>query len=231
MPTIFSKDTRNITSWPNLGLNYWGITKCGNTSIKHHLFKQTSGSVFTRPELDIHDGVDTEEISPKEANENGHRNFCVVRHPVSRFFSMYKDMCLSRPERGKLAGVEQNWSPLDLINFIMNVEDRKMLDVHFVEQNRFIKEAKNCIIIKLERLSSDWPFSFPYPKKRKNVTEILQKVNFKLSNVSTELENYIYQFYSDDYKILGYDRDIPQLNDIENNTFYDKVKKYFFLSS
>jgi hypothetical protein len=93
------KDMFNITSWSKLKLNYWGIPKCMNTSIKYALYMQLHpdddrevGEIPTW----IHDPKLLSYASKTVALMNGNTNFTVIRHPYDRVCSLYKDIMFRR---------------------------------------------------------------------------------------------------------------------------------------
>jgi hypothetical protein len=59
----------NITAWPELGVNFWGITKCANTSMKLHLYKLLSRSTLTL-EKDTDINKHLKFLTPTIANKN-----------------------------------------------------------------------------------------------------------------------------------------------------------------
>ena len=201
MPVELNLTTRNITTWPEQNINYWGITKSGNTTMKIHLWQLTNHREYGRARLNIHDGRDIRELSVQQANSNNLRNIAIVRHPFTRFLSMWKDMCKARPRRGEQAGINPAWTPLELITFIKK-SNPKDLDVHFVHQYRFIEDAKDIVIAKLEEINSNWPFGFKAPVKQENKTDIV--IPDKL--ITQQLMDEVYEAYKEDYERFGYDK-------------------------
>mgnify|MGYP001604403329 FL=1 len=162
-----NKQERNISGWPNLGVNFFGIPKNAHTAVMTHLYRQE----HSRPDFDV--GFDihnqskghTKFITEEESVSNGCVNFAIVRDPISRFLSMYKDLCLTRKKRGKTAGV---WG-MSLDQFLDHLfkTPYHRLDIHFVRQVDFVPPYVDRIF-KLESLFQDWNFEFPCVNESKN---------------------------------------------------------------
>ncbi len=131
---------RNISYWPRAGVNLWGVPKCGTTAMKHYLYERECGKPFEGPEMNIHSAC--EYITPEEANSNGLRNWGTVREPVERFMSIWKDLCVKRPERGRDAGISPCWTPEELARFLW-LESAE--DVHLLPQWEFLSDANNLL--------------------------------------------------------------------------------------
>lgn len=107
----------NITSFPALRTNFWGVTKSANLSIKKALGLHGEG----------------EYISHVDALRTGYYNFSVIREPVDRFCSMYK-YNLMRPE---LCYLEHCLDVDPLLDLIEGTADKDR-NVHFRSQRYFV---------------------------------------------------------------------------------------------
>ncbi|HBF23302.1 MAG TPA: hypothetical protein DDW23_05735 [Planctomycetes bacterium] len=190
----------NITWWPNLGVNYWGITKCANTKIRSHLFELERGRPF---EITQEFEANFHFIEREEALSNDCENLTIVRDPVERFRSAWKDLCRTRPARGKLAGIEPDWSPTELAEWLQDVDD-SVADVHFKSQSWFVPEELDYEL-NLEEMASNWPFDFPAPSRErvrpsKTVeADITQKVRLLISHR-----------YATDFQRFGFSTEVAQ---------------------
>lgn len=182
---------RNISSWPNLAVNFFGIPKNGHTSVMTHLYRQEHSKPDFDVGFDIHNQSKghTKFITEAESLSNGFLNFAIVRDPISRFLSMYRDLCLTRKKRGKTAGV-WGMSPEQFLDHLFKTPYHN-LDIHFVRQVDFVPLFVDRIF-KLESLCSDWDLGFPCLNDRKNST--MQKdVSLSEQQISRARE-----FYHDD---------------------------------
>ncbi|MGB5325899.1 MAG: sulfotransferase family 2 domain-containing protein [Pseudomonadales bacterium] len=93
------KLTTGILELQELGANYWSVPKCGNTSIKFACLRAQGNSFQQDPE-DIYVAVHAVGLAPyiekKRALQNGLLNFTIIRHPVERALSMYRDLAGKR---------------------------------------------------------------------------------------------------------------------------------------
>lgn len=112
---------QNITEWENYGFNYWGITKCYSTSIKSVLIGSIRG---------IHSSKQATYISKHQALCNGLVNITVMRDPLPRFKSMFKDIH-KRPSRFIKYGIVT----LDDFFSYLETKDDDARDVHFRTQH------------------------------------------------------------------------------------------------
>jgi len=187
---------RNITEWPKLEINYWGITKCANSSIKAHLnqcsgnpiidqFKTTS---VNKPKFNRY-------ITEEQALSNGYVNFTVTRHPIQRFVSAWKDLCINRKARGKQAGVNPDWDLKQLAKFVADKNDHE-LDVHFRSQSYFINDQIEHVF-QLENLNTQWNLDIPVLEFHIHSTP----GSFEVTNYVSDL---IKQRYRIDFIRFGY---------------------------
>lgn len=94
-----------IIELPALGCNYWSIPKCGNTSIKAGLLKASGIEVHSEDNeiyAEVHQIGIAKFIDKDTATSNGFFNLTVVRNPVDRALSMFKDFTIKR--KGKEVG-------------------------------------------------------------------------------------------------------------------------------
>ena len=190
----------NVTWWPNLNLNYWGITKCGNTKIRSHLFKLSTGV-----EYEISTAFEKENLSfiyRKKAFKNKCRNFTVTRHPLLRFFSAWKDLCKTRPRRGVKAGLDPSWSPLELAQWVEHMPDAAV-DIHFKSQHWFVPKQLD-VEIDLQSIQKNWPFDVAAPTSE-SVRPSTQ-IPFEIDDATAQI---VMRRYQTDYERFGYSEELP----------------------
>jgi hypothetical protein len=141
----------NITAWPKLNVNYVGITKCMNTSMKAALMEASGYDLkIDNPDHDnafIHRGKDAEYIDKEEANRNGFKTFTIVRDPHSRAESLYLDFMIKRFDK---LGIGRRLSWPEFINHICLTTDAPRTDIHIRSQHSFIKDLDDVFVIHLE---------------------------------------------------------------------------------
>jgi len=189
----FLKDA-NITVWPTLGYNFWGITKCANTAVKTHLYELATKQRFTdKKHTRIH-GVDSIiYASRQEAMENGLRNFSVTRNPYDRFLSIYSDLILSRPKRGVTAGLDSDMKVDDVLDFVQSATE---LDVHLRTQSSFIP-VHQFLTFDVRQLAT-WPLALDPVKHKRHQSKI------KHIRLNTLQKERVYQLYQEDFANFNY---------------------------
>lgn len=186
----------DISTWNRLSLNYWAITKCANTTIKTHLYKLETGKDFdNKKHTLIHGRAGLTYINKNTALNNGFLNFTVTRNPYDRFLSMYRDLVLSRPKRGRTAGINNNYTVDELLSYIESLEDSQR-DVHFRSQSWFITEHLD-VEINLKNLST-WPLSIPSPEIIKH------KSKERFNKLTRSQKDKIYKIYKEDFIRFNY---------------------------
>ena len=182
--------------WPALGINFWGVAKCGNSAVKSRLLE---ASGFTDENVLGTVSVQKDEFAdyvwPVDAINNGLKNFSVIRHPVCRTVSAYKDLVVSRPGRGEQAGLDINWNFDQFLDFIVNTQD-ETADVHFRSINWFLSEPMD-IVLKLENQFEDWCFDFDKPivvhqSQHADIEVTLQHVEKIYSRYQLDFERFNY---------------------------------------
>lgn len=196
---------QNISCWPELGINYWGINKNASSTLTIH-FATLCGDIDpTEEEIDsgqlAKQGLGPRYINSKEAFRNGLKNFTVVRHPLDRFISIYKHLKYPRTEEQcrtqHKARFNPTWSPEEFLDCIRtSFETGKKINKHWRRQCSFIPHFwRMDHIIKLERLIEDWPFDFSPPDIKSNPT-VDRLIKIK--------EHRVYDLYHEDYLFFGY---------------------------
>jgi hypothetical protein len=182
-------------------LNYWGIPKSGNTSLKICLLKSTDKRISRTGDIYqawAHSEDNIKYITKEEAIENGYLNFTVVRDPYTRFESMLKDI---KRRNGQFFKGKKIETIEDFFNYLEKTEDNKR-NVHFRSQSYFItKDNKLALenVFKLENTEEIEHF----------INLKLEKYNSIFSNITqfTGIEKErIYKIYKNDFKILGYNK-------------------------
>lgn len=189
---------RSITEWPELGLNYWSITKCANSSIKVHLHELSGNTLANEFRgYRVNKKSLSKYISAETALSNGLINFTVTRNPYNRFLSAWRDLCIKRPERGIKAHIDVSWSPLQLAEYCLDKSDSD-LDVHFRSQNWFVNKNIEHIF-QLENLHTQWCLDIPILKHHAHRT--IDPADTKLCEKTKEIVN---ERYSVDFERFNY---------------------------
>jgi len=181
----------NITTWPNLKINFWGIPKCGNTSMKYALLVN-SGIDGKKDEVMkwVHNHGGAKYIDTKTARNNGFQNVTITRNPYDRFVSMYKDV-LRRPQMFKLNSVKS------VDSFLKVLSNKSVKDMHFKTQCEFIAIDNTIIpdiVLDLDTLDENF------------MNLNIQKYNFINKEVilTAEQKQKVYELYRQDFELLGY---------------------------
>lgn len=188
------KLTYNISRWPELGLNFWGITKAGNTSIKYLLHQRSGTSMRFDDDKNrwVHHIKNTQYITPEEAAQNGFVNFTVTRNPYDRFLSMFKDVL----RRSGLMGLPHCKTQEQFVDFLENTPDEKR-NIHFRSQCYFLKSSDilHIDIKDTEKLSSFFQCEIPH---KNSIEESI--------HIENKLRDRVYLLYSNDFEKLGYEK-------------------------
>jgi hypothetical protein len=196
----------NISCWNSLKLNYWGITKCGNTSIKHALIT-VSNSIVQEQKTDkhgadswVHNEKNALYIDTKTALLNGNTNFTVVRNPYDRFISMYKDTqrrhshFFRRYKNVSVASIN------DLITFIEGISDNDR-EVHFRSQCYYITDKDRI----LPSIVFDVNDAESIEKFLNTKVQRMNSINNQIE-LNEEQKQRVFRIYQKDFELLGYDK-------------------------
>jgi hypothetical protein len=192
------KLTYNITEWPDI--NYWGITKAGNTSIKFALIELHKKKSIKNSNLYktwVHSEHNGTYISKDQALTNGKINFTVIRNPYTRFESMWKDI-KRRPDQffknKRIDTLEE------FFDYLERTEDEKR-NVHFRSQSYFISDGVKILpdhVFDIEDKESINKFLNIKLEKHNSINSPVKFTDNQISR--------IYSIYEKDFKILGYDK-------------------------
>jgi len=195
---------QNITAWPELGLNYWAINKNASSTLTMHFATLCGEITPTDEEIEsgqlAKGGMGSRYITQEQAFQNGLKNFAVTRHPVDRFKSIYKHLkhpktVVQQRTVGK-ARFDPTWTPMEFLEHIIHTLQTGKINKHWKKQVSFIPQPWRLDhIIKLERLSEDWPFDFDPPGIISNSTVDL--------DIDVD-EGIVYDLYHEDYLSFGY---------------------------
>ena len=153
--------------------NFWGIPKCGNTTIKYKLLKKFKPEKL-QPIDDtckwVHDPSLMTYLTPLQANSNGKYNFTFIRNPIAKFTSIYKDFCLYRKSFPFS-------SPEELLNELKEIkQDEANHNIHLRSISYFLKKFEGDIFniddlngLKLNRHKKNLKFSDELIKEIKEV--------------------------------------------------------------
>lgn len=200
---------QNITHWPELGINYWGINKNATSTITLH-FGQLVGDIPKPTDYQIHQGLawkispnQDRYISADEALNNGYKNFCVIRNPYNRFVSCYNHLANpihdAQKQTQHKARFDTSWTPNDFMEHIAKTfKTGKRINKHWRKQIDFVGDlSKFNIVIKLEELNKSWKdqLNCPAPSILSNPSSH-HKLQFDHKR--------LYEIYQNDFEALGY---------------------------
>ena len=197
---------QNITTWPEIGINYWGINKVATSSLMAYFISATSDIPIN--ELNQNNDQQAKIIAKKQkryidnntAYNNGCKNLVVVRNPYDRIISCYRMFKYPSNETQKSgagkARFDSNWNENEFLNHIENQFNNNIRgNKHYAKQITFVPHIdKMDYVIKLEEIFFQWPLSnlpkFVFNKSDK------QEVNMDIDRVKN--------LYKEDYKMFGY---------------------------
>ena len=199
-----AKVRQNITAWPELGINYWGINKNASSTLTLHFATLCGEITPTDHEIELgvlaKSGMGPRYITQDEAFTNGLKNFAVSRHPFDRFKSVYKHLkhpkTVIQQRTVTKARFDPSWTALDFAEYIAHTFQTGKINKHWKRQVTFIPHQwRMDHVIKLERLFQDWPFDFGAPDITSNPT-IDKDIDID--------EGIVYDLYHEDYLSFGY---------------------------
>ena len=195
---------QNITAWPELGINYWAINKNASSTLTMHFATLCGEITPTEEEIEVGQlakhRLGNRYITQEQAYHNGMKNFGVSRHPLQRFYSVYKHLkhptsVVQQQTVGK-ARFDPTWNEKQFLEHIIHTFHTGKINKHWRKQVSFMPTPWRLDhVIKLERLVEDWPFDFEPPRIQSNTT----------SNVDVSIdEDLVHDVYHEDYLYFGY---------------------------
>lgn len=200
---------QNITTWPELGINFWAINKNASSTFITHFSLLTNDIDKNNYDFDL--GQDAKLVAKRKkryidsntAYSNGLLNVGISRNPHARFISCYKQFknpknIIHEKSRDK-ARFDPTWSADDFLEHI----DKKFTfrgnagNKHFWKQILFLHTPEKMdYILKLEDIKKIWPFDFEYPNFISNKNESKEIIKYNklfLENLYKEdFENFDY---------------------------------------
>jgi hypothetical protein len=207
----------NISTYHNLGINFFGIPKCGNSTVKYSLHKAND------PEKEIkaiHDYKNSEYLTKSEALSNGYTNFTVLRNPHARMVSSYKHFILNKKSNKNFGHkklqelmIEKNYSmSLDeFVDLICAYKDGD-INMHFSSQHSFVSHS----FFKLGPI--DISTAMPIIKlKLENIKETIQIANQTIPIINKNVSK------------VGHDLSVKDLSDKSKKLIEKRYAKDFDL--
>jgi len=206
---VFNKETlrRSISTWPELGINYWSINKNATTTFMHH-FGQLAGFNLSTEALEGHKAkLEAKKqgrfISAETALSNGLKNFCIVRDPFNRYLSTYAMFKYPKNKLQEQAARKLGFNPdWDATTFLDKIEWKwrrgKAGNKHYWKQVWTLPDdiTKIDYIIKLENLKEEWPLDIPLPTFVGNSSSRPEIINVDI--------DYVKLLYKEDYDTFNY---------------------------
>lgn len=200
---------QNISAWPELGMNYWAINKNASSTLTMHFATLCGDITPTDHEIELgmlaKSGMQSRYITQEQAFHNGLKNFTVSRHPLQRFYSVYKHLkhptSVTQQRTVGKARFDPTWSEKRFLEHIIDTFRTGKINKHWRKQVSFVPTPWRLDhVIKLERLVEEWPFDFDPPEIQSNTT-VEEAVSIN--------EALLYDVYHEDYLYFGY----PYRND------------------
>lgn len=191
----------NISQWDSLKLNYWGITKAGNTSMKYALLEKCNKKLeaVDKSTVWVHSMKIANYIDRKTAHSNGYKNFSITRNPYDRTLSMYKDF--KKRKSTIYSGIAKKFdinSFDDFLEFLLSREVDK-INIHFKSQSYFISENGKILvdtfidINEVEKINKLFDINIPHINK---IPAKMQLTNEQCKKINT--------IYAKDFKLFNY---------------------------
>jgi hypothetical protein len=140
----------NITEWPRWKLNFVGIPKCGNTMMKYDLLGQPNVVDLHDSNADLHQEHRARYITPEEANQNDFQTFTIIRNPIDRVKSMWRDF---HGKRNGLLG-QRDMTFEDFVDkVIVPSDDSENTNVHLRSMHYFIKDIDVIKLVDLAEIN------------------------------------------------------------------------------
>lgn len=195
-----------ITEWNNIGINFWNVSKCAGTSVKYALLKKADlADQIKNIEKDktVHNNSFIKYITRDQALYNNNQNVAVVRHPVDRVVSLYRDFSLKRKIAIPVVGRTVDISKIDNLNYFINVyikEGSNKDNLHLRSISWSLCNDNKILVDKIYKfenidgLFKDYNLDFTFRNKS-------AKADIKLTKEQVKI---IEDRYNDDYNNFGF---------------------------
>jgi hypothetical protein len=194
----------NISTWPKSDINYWGIQKCGTTSVKYmlHYKNHYKRALFFDKVKNynnynwVHDAALTRYISKDEALTNGLQNITNIRDPYDRFLSMYTDICIRRKDTTfKDFSFRSIEDFLDYLELNINKSDKHMRtqSYYIVEDDKVI--PKTIDIQRMDLMEKILGLKIPELNQTNNDIYL-----------TDEQKDQVYHIFQQDFEVIKYDK-------------------------
>lgn len=202
------KLAQNISKWPEHKVNYWGITKCGNTSIKWSLLGETKldDHVINTDSHNrwVHRATQADYINSTHALSNGYVNFATVRNPYLRAESMWRDFCIKRPNLLPSYG---NLSFAQFINKLILTDDSVNTNVHLRSQCYSIVRGNRVVVDHVVDIDNPHNLAAIIPD-----APPLKRINTTFEDVvrpqwTDKLMAMVQGRYMNDFVLIGFDKE------------------------
>lgn len=212
----FVEKTNNIVKCDSKRFNYWGIPKAGNTSMKYAILTLDNdpGTLremqrYTRtgpigkgrlfPKAWVHTAC--RYVDWDTALEDDYENISVIRSPMARFISVYKDIHRRGPLYFGLAG-DLPVSVDELLDYIEGTPS-EFLDIHLKPQIDYILGQDGVLVDRIFNLTNPKPLEAYLGVALPHLNTIDQSVH--LSNKQIEKLQQIYKGDVELFKRYGWE--------------------------
>ncbi|MEM1172050.1 MAG: tetratricopeptide repeat protein [Cyanobacteria bacterium P01_H01_bin.35] len=204
-----------VLKFEELGLAYLPIPKCASTTLKHIFYSLKFNQEYSQPIEQIHQfWYPHTDVLEQLKNLDNYFKFTVIRDPVKRLLSCYKNLVLhykiflSKPIQGKVENAGLKQEP-DINYFVENLENYFLfsdaITHHALPQNKYIGKDLGiydliCPIENLENLrqiiSQKANVEIEFPQ--------LQTAGPKITiqDLTEKSLTKLIEFYAEDYQLL-----------------------------
>jgi hypothetical protein len=196
-------DQYNITEWSKNRVNFWGITKNANTSVKMALLEEDRELHPKKSYAWVHNPKIGKYITPEAAFKNGFTNFTLVRDPITRVQSMYKDIVIKRNKKLSVAKKFNLHETMSFDEFLDFLQVHMYDNIHFCPQTFFIVKNDTVLpekIFKLEEINNLEKFlNLTIPTTNSTRKKFVEEEPLTKKQIQK-----IKILYQNDFKILNY---------------------------
>ena len=204
-----------VLKFEELGLAYLPIPKCASTTLKQIFYSLKFNQEYSGPIEQIHQfWYPHTDVLENLQNLDGYFKFTVIRDPVKRLLSCYKNLVLhykifwSKPVQGKVENAGLKQEP-DINSFVENLENyfqfSDAITHHALPQNKYIGKDLGiydliCPIENLENLrqiiSQKANVEIEFPRLQTAGPKIT------LKDLTEKSLTKLIEFYAEDYQLL-----------------------------